>query len=140
MGLSHLSEVDADLFSIILLAQPFQPQGEWVKALKDVANLKHERPPEIKVERKPGGIGIGRGKQVYIERLEMGEFGEIKTLRGWESDGDLGSRRPLSVSRLPDQITHILEGTQQDPRVFAKKCCGLTKSIAAKVFDRLSKG
>ncbi|BCB19853.1 hypothetical protein [Bosea sp. ANAM02] len=140
MGLSHLEDVDPELFSIVLLAQQFQPEGEWVKLLKKIANLKHERPPEIKIERKPSGIGIGRGRHVYIERLETGAFGEIKALRGWESDDDLGPRRPLSVSLLPDEIKHILEGTHQDPRAFAKNCCGLTKSIAAKVFDRLSKG
>ncbi|HEY4203747.1 MAG TPA: hypothetical protein VGM35_01925 [Xanthobacteraceae bacterium] len=133
IGLGDLSENFSAIYKEISSVQPYAVKNaEWLKHLKKIANLKHERPPKISKRVRPGGITIGRGSEVYIKELRV-ERGKIARLDGWERAAPSSPIRPISVVSFPEEVLHMLEETDQDAKSFARSCCNLVRGLLSRI-------
>lgn len=136
MGLAGIETAKPKIWDIVKGNQSLEAEADdWLRKLKSLANLKHERPPKV-VESRRQGVAIGRGQEVYIESLRTDGTGKIVDLRGWEKDSADGPQRPLTIE-IRTEIERTLEGTKLSPDEFVRACARNVRSIAAGIFREL---
>jgi hypothetical protein len=125
-------EHDAPLiYSGIRDVQPgFGSKGDWLRTLKTLANLKHERHLNIE-EMRANSLAIGVNQNLYIKELTLRD-GRVD-FQGQAFNQQTGALEPVKI-QFSEKVHEILELAKCDPIHFVGDAIGHARSLAVLVF------
>ncbi|MCG6205932.1 hypothetical protein LPW26_14870 [Rhodopseudomonas sp. HC1] len=126
----QLSGIDRDSPRIFRALRDVQPglgsKGNWLRTLKKLANLKHERPLDVK-KLHSDGIALGVNQSLYIHRLSI--LDGRMDFQGQAFNSRTGAPEPVKV-QFVKSFHDILEIAEKDPIDFVRESIGHLKELA----------
>lgn len=129
--LPNMEHDDPKLFELIDSVQAYNGV-KWLAALHKLAAIRHEDYPKIK-KRDHGGIGLGKGQDLYIESLTIDGNGKMN-FKGHGINRESGKIEPVRVE-LIKEVQSVLEGVGEEPYKFCSSSVARVKQLTSKMYS-----
>lgn len=125
-----LRETDGELFALLEAAQPYRG-ASWLPQTHKIAAVRHEYFPEISTTQK-SGLGIGKGQNVYIERMTINDYGNIY-FKGEATNQKTGAAEPVRVDFIRE-VKSMIEAVDAEPVPFCKGVVTAASRLAKEIY------